>query len=134
VRNIIDPRFDTQSTEVFSVEVLDGKFTLSNGGTGQPCGNVGWVKLDLITASPFPSAWLPAPTHEWWQMELRLETDAHADADADAAASFPPVGLVEIVQPHSPSVSFGTYGTNTFSDYSPDCRTWWLYGPAKCYR
>ena len=38
-------------TNVISVEVLDGRFTLSSAPDGKGrCDNIVWVKLDLVTA------------------------------------------------------------------------------------
>ena len=71
-------------TVVLSAEVMDGRFTLSNAfGL---CGNVAFIKLDLITSTTHPAPWLPSPEKEWWQMELE---------DPDE-----PVGVVEIMLPH----------------------------------
>ncbi len=104
-------------TSIFSVEVADGRFTLSSSGWG--CRFVNWLKLDLISSTLYPEAWLPAPKKEWWQLELH-----------DPAV---PVGLVQIRMPHE---SFTTAASYPFQQglSSDDCRKMWLYSPAKCYR
>ena len=107
-----------QGTQVFTVEVLDGRFTLSNVAGGS-CSNVNWIKLDRLTPRPLPKPWLPAPTHEWWQMRLE---------QADAA-----VGLVEIILPYTTGSTFASF-PGAAEPHHPDCRTWWIWGPAKCYR
>ena len=105
-----------QITEVHTAEVLDGQFTLSNA-IGH-CGNINWIKLDLLTSTPYPAPWLPSPANEWWQMEL-----------ADPAT---PIGLVQIMLPHERSKSFESFPAQE-ERHAPDCRGWWLYAPAKCY-
>ena len=98
-----NPYVETRTT---SVEVTDGKFTLSGSSTRY--GTISWLKLDLISEAVFPRAWLPSPKKEWWQM--KFEDDE------------PKIGLVRIMVPHQKAPP------------SDDCRKWWLYTPAKCYR
>lgn len=105
-------------TVVFSAEVMDSKFTMTNAfGL---CGNVAFIKLDLITPTPFPTPWLPAPKKmEWWQMELE-----------DPSA---PVGIVEIMLPHERDTqTFESFPSNE-ETHAADCRGWWLFTPARCY-
>lgn len=70
---------------VYSVEVSDGRFTLS-AGPPMLCQAVSWLKLDLVSSKTYPKPWLPAPRKAWWQLELD-------DATAD-------VGVVEVRLPH----------------------------------
>ena len=108
----------TGNTYVFSVEVADGKFTLSSGPPSK-CQAVSWLKLDMISSKVFPKPWLPAPPKAWWQLELD-------DATAD-------VGMVEVRLPHEGFSTANTYPHA--AEYGvADCRQWWLYAPAKCYR
>ena len=44
--------------------MADGKFTLS-GGVPTRCSYVSWIKLDLLSSTPYPAPWLPAPSKEW---------------------------------------------------------------------
>eukprot|EP00040_Diaphanoeca_grandis_P019407 m.102462 g.102462 ORF g.102462 m.102462 type:complete len:1975 (-) comp27410_c1_seq4:129-6053(-) len=105
-------------TFVNSVEVADGKFTLS-GGPPLKCNAVSWIKLDRVSSDVFPSTWLPRPKHEWWQMELDQNTTG--------------VGMIQIREPHESFTTAHTYPSVYAYDY-PDCRRWWLYAPAKCFR
>ena len=102
-------------TIVFSVEVSDGRFTLSSAGLN--CVNMNWVKLDLISSTLYPAPWLPAPPREWYQVAL------------DESA---PIGLVQIILPSEAYVTDDAF--NRAAAGRPDCRKWWLYAPAKCYR
>lgn len=111
------PSSATRDTYVYSAEVADGKFTLS-AGPPTPCSAVNWLKLDLVTTKVFPKPWIPAPTKEWWQLELDKAED---------------VGLVEVRLPHEGFTPANTY-PYAYDWSSPDCRKWWLYAPAKCYR
>ena len=104
-------------TVVFSAEVMDGRFTLSN--VFGLCENVGSIKLDLVTLTPHPAPWLPPPDKEWWQMEL-----------SDSTA---PVGLVEIMLPHERDAKTFESFPNNEEWHAADCRGWWLYAPARCY-
>ena len=104
-------------TNVFSVEVSDGRFTLS--AAGGACKGINWIKLDLVSSKLYPTPWLPAPQHEWWQMELD-------DPTAD-------VGLVELRLPHEAFATAYSFPSNQ-EGFAPDCRQFWLYAPAKCYR
>ena len=108
----------TRSTSVFSVEVSDGRFTLTSSRSGG-CAHLGWIKLDLVSETLFPAAWLPAPPKEWLQLEL----------DEPSAE----VGLVQIRLPH---VGFQTAASYpyTYDSTDSDCRKGWLHMPAKCYR
>ena len=85
-----------RKTVVLTVEVLDGSFTLGRAPKMGKCDGVDYIKLDLITSSAFPTAWLPAPKHEWWQMEL----------DVEGLKVAPAVGLVAIGLPHHTSINF----------------------------
>ena len=51
-----------RSTSVFSVEVADGSFTISQPANGG-CNHVNWFKLDLLSETLYPQPWLPAPRH-----------------------------------------------------------------------
>ena len=104
---------------MWSVEVADGRFTLS-ASSARRCGSINWLKLDLLSSTLYSPVWLPAPQKEWWQLELD-------DATVDA------VGLVEIRLPHEEFTTASSY-PNTKRYGTPDCRQWWLYAPAKCYR
>ena len=106
------------NTYVYSVEVADGKFTLS-GSPPKPCQAVAWLKLDLLSSKLYPKPWLPAPPKAWWQLELD-------DATAD-------IGMVVVRLPHEGFTSAATYPSSAEVGV-PDCRQWWLYAPAKCYR
>ena len=106
------------TTYTYSAEVSDGKFTLSSG-TPTQCQSVSWLKLDLVSTTLYPRAWLPSPPNEWWQLQL----------DADR----PKIGLVQIIVPHQGYRTADSYPHN-FDPDSPDCRKWWLYTPAKCFR
>ena len=118
VRSLEDPLSHSyQNTNVFSVEVEDGTFTLTSWIA--PCSNVNWFKLNRISSKPLPSVWLPAPEHEWWQIELKESTR---------------VGLVRITLPHSKGVTSWSYPALSEKTPAADCRTWWLYGSAKCRR
>ena len=120
--NVLPPRAylgtGPRDTYVWSVEVADGRFTLSASST-KHCNSINWLKLDLISTTLYPSVWLPAPKKEWWQLELD-----------DATAT---VGLVEIRLPHELYTLASSYPHGQ-RPASPDCRQWWLYSPAKCYR
>eukprot|EP00039_Didymoeca_costata_P029030 m.22963 g.22963 ORF g.22963 m.22963 type:complete len:1851 (-) comp7454_c0_seq1:181-5733(-) len=106
-------------TFVYSIEVSDGKFTLSSATPEKGCGAVSWLKLDMVSDRVFPNTWLPPPAKEWWQMEL----------DQPATG----IGLVQIRLPHEAYRTASHYPY--YQDRSfPDCRKWWLYSPAKCYR
>ena len=62
------PVFSSHSivdTATYSVEVGDGKFTLS-GGIPTRCNAVSWLSLDLVSTTLFPRAWLPSPRKEWY--------------------------------------------------------------------
>lgn len=108
----------TGHTVVYSVEVADGKFTMSSAPP-LTCQAVSWVKLDLLSSKVYPKPWLPAPPKAWWQLEM-------ADATAD-------IGMVEVRLPHEGFMLASTYPFD--QEWSvPDCRQWWLYAPAKCYR
>ena len=111
----------TGKTVVYSVEVADGKFTLS-GGPPMNCNAVAWLKLDLLSSKVYPKPWLPAPPKAWWQLELDGDDSATTD-----------VGMVEVRLPHEGFMLASTY---PFAQESGvlDCRQWWLYAPAKCYR
>ena len=108
-------------TIVFSVEVTDGRITLASAGMN--CVNMNWIKLDLITSTLFPAPWLPAAPREWYQLAL------------DETA---PIGLVQIILPseeHNGATDSGPHDAfNPAAASRPDCRKWWLYSPATCYR
>ena len=106
-------------TDAFSVEVADGKFTLS-GGIPSRCAAISWIKLDLVSSLLYPKPWLPSPPKEWWQMKLD-DTDK------------PRIGLVQIILPHQAFRTADSY-PHDFDKDSPDCRKWWMFAPAKCYR
>lgn len=108
----------TRNTYLYSVEVADGRFTLS-AGPPSVCQAVNWLKLDMVSSQVYPKPWLPSPSKEWWQLELD---------DADAG-----VGMVEIRLPHQGFTLASTYPHAQELSF-PDCRQWWLYAPAKCYR
>ena len=123
-----------RTTEALTVEVLDGAFTLSQDPKRGKCENVGFIKLDLVATEAFPKPWLPTPKHEWWQMEVDTEL-----LPGTSAAAAPAIGLVTIDLPHHSSVTFDTYGRSgeigkTERTTGADCRAWWLFGPAKCYK
>ena len=77
-------------TRTTSVEVSDGKFTLSSTNPSV-CKALSWFKLELISTTIFPRAWLPSPNKEWWQMKFDDEE--------------PKIGLVRIAVPHQAYVS-----------------------------
>ena len=104
-------------TRTISVEVADGKFTLSDSARRR-C-TISWFKLDLISLTVFPRAWLPSPAKEWWQMKFE---------DAE-----PKIGLVRIAVPHQAYQTADSYPSAAYKP-AADCRKWWLYSPAKCYR
>ena len=112
------PGGDMRNTVVFSVEVSDGAFTLEDTPSGG-CGRVGWIKLDLVSETLFPAAWLPSPPQEWYQLELDEPTSD--------------VGLVRIIMPHEGYQTAASYPDSYTMD-QPDCRQGWLYAPAKCFR
>eukprot|EP00040_Diaphanoeca_grandis_P026972 m.152243 g.152243 ORF g.152243 m.152243 type:complete len:1731 (-) comp30797_c0_seq1:210-5402(-) len=112
-----------KDTHVFSVEVADGRFTLSSGPP-VPCQAVNWLKLDLVSTDVYPDTWLPAPSKEWWQLELD---------EPKTTEETPGVGLVQIRLPHEAYRTSSHYPQ--FQEWGfADCRQWWLYSPAKCYR
>ena len=106
------------STVAFSVEVSDGKFTLSSG-IPSSCSAVSWIKLDLISSTLFPKVWLPSPRKEWWQSKLD--------------GLNPNVGLVQIILPHQAYRTAQSY-PHWYDMSFPDCRQGWMYAPAKCPR
>ena len=130
------PKGVTAHTMVFTAEVSDGRFTIGSalqnafGSIGinweyGPCTNVNWIKLDLVSSQLQPSPFLPIPQHEWWQMDRDFPEDG--------------VGLVSIALPHTNPVTHAMY--NGPSNHQrrmpidrPDCRRWWLYGPARCHQ
>jgi hypothetical protein len=118
--NRVVPKYGSnlRGTHVLSVEVADGRFTLS-AGPPRKCSHVNWIKLDLISSTLYPEPWLPAPVKEWWELAL---TEPEA-----------PVGLVEIRMPHQRFLTAGSY-PHSQENAAPDCRKMWLYAPAKCYR
>jgi hypothetical protein len=112
---VTNPYIETRTT---TVEVADGKFTLSSTAPST-CKAISWLKLDLISTTLFPRAWLPSPPNEWWQMEF--EDDK------------PMVGLVRIAVPHQSYMTEDS-APNNYRGSAADCRKWWLYAPAKCFR
>ena len=113
-----DPRGLLTTTDTFSVEVTDGNFTMS---AHTFCASVGWIKLDVLDEKPTPLAWLPAPRHEWMQLELHEPTT--------------PVGLVTIKLPNQAELTTQSFPYAEIRHnvaFTGDCRTWWLYGPSRC--
>ena len=118
--NVLPPQLGhVRSTSVFSVEVADGSFTISQPAAGGgTCNHVNWFKLDLVSETLLPQAWLPAPRHEWWQQTVPEHTA---------------IGLVQIRMPHDEYRTTASY-PSAVQAKAQDCRKWWLYGPAKCHR
>ena len=115
-----DPRGMGGHTETFSVEVTDGNFTL---GAHSLCSFVNWIRLDILDETSYPLVWLPAPKHEWSQLELEEPTA--------------PIGLVTIKLPNAREVtpdSFPHPDIEANVASFGDCRTWWMYGAAKCQK
>ena len=112
-----------RNTLTTTIEITDGRFTMGSSPDAGVCGNVVFVKLDLITKKAYPTPWLPAPKHEWWQMELK----------ADADGTQPTVGLVSITVPHSAGTTTASFPHPEYY-YAQDCRNSWLYKPAKCFK
>jgi hypothetical protein len=113
-----DPRGLLTTTDTFSVEVTDGNFTMS---AHTFCASVGWIKLDVLDEKPTPLAWLPAPRHEWMQLELHEPTT--------------PVGLVTIKLPNQAELTTQSFPYAEIRHnvaFTGDCRTWWLYEPSRC--
>ena len=103
-------------TYVYSVEVSDGRFTMS--AVPSRCKAVNWMKIDLLSTKVYPKPWLPSPSKEWLQIELPDSVD---------------VGLVEIRVIHE-GYTLATSYPHAYEYSFPDCRQWWLYAPAKCFR
>ena len=101
----------SKNTYIYSVEVADGRFTLS-AAPPLLCQAVSWLKLDMVSDKMYPDPWLPAPPKAWWQLELD-------DPTAD-------VGMVEVRLPHQEYTLASTYPHRQESAF-PDCRQWWLY-------
>uniref|UniRef100_A0A7S3Z5X5 Uncharacterized protein n=1 Tax=Lotharella globosa TaxID=91324 RepID=A0A7S3Z5X5_9EUKA len=128
IRNDFTTQYDTKA---LTVEVLDGRLTISNlGGVARDrqtgveewlyCPDMYWVQIDRLQDA-LPDAWVPTSKDNtaWWQLELD-----------DAAA---PVGLVNIELPHTQKYSVERYPRQV-SSFEPQCSQWWFYSHRpRCY-
>lgn len=120
------------TTKIITVEVTDGRLTISSVGTkvrgrGDPfslskpmyCPDLHWIKIDRLMDA-LPKAWVPTAPKAWWQLGLHEPSAG--------------VGVVSIELPGSIQFSPGRYPKQSFS-YNQRCSQWWFFSASepRCY-